>query len=53
MNNLDEFAQPFLDVISELTGGVCGLWTAAPEPKNGGQPVILSYVVIRLFTAMY
>lgn len=31
-----------------MTGGVCGLWTAALEPRNGGQPTILTYVSLFL-----
>lgn len=49
LDNLAEFVQPFLDVISEMTGGVCGLWTAAPEPRNGGEPTILTYAAVFLY----
>lgn len=44
IDNLADFVQLFLNVVSEMTGGVCGIWTAAPEPRNGGEPIILTFV---------
>ena len=48
LDGLANTMQPLLEGLSALLGGNVSFFWAGPEPANGGQVNVVSYVVLRL-----